>query len=174
MAGLTDEELKKLSPEERIKVLRQLAQDRKKDLEDTRKQVEEELAAAEDMIQRSEVEMEDEEAIEDAKERLRDLRFTEEDLEQRVAAEKAGQSNSSEESPSYESRPANLYHALPEAVETLSRLYGVAAWSEEDRQHYQRSKEVVEKAQSYMLTSERLAEELGTGASILNRFKYRS
>jgi hypothetical protein len=173
MADELNDELKKLAPAERIKRLRAIEAQRKKELEEQTKKVEEELKATEALIAESVDEITEEKAIEDAKEKLRELQFVDdEDLEAKLAAERAAKK---EEPPAvlYETQP-NLYQALPQAVQELARLYGNAQWDEADRQNYQHAKEVVQKAQQYALTSEQLAEELGIGSSILTKFRYRT
>lgn len=168
----TEEELQRMTPDERIKRLRELSEEKKKELEATRKQVEEELAAAEALISRSEEAKEEEEqAIDEAVERVRELQ-REESLEERLASERTGQ-QPAEEAKQY-TQPSGLYRALPDAIEELERLYGQRNWSQEDVRNYNQAKEQVQRAQQYTLTSEILAEELGLGMSVLNRMKYRT
>lgn len=166
----TEEELRKMSPDERIKRLRELADARKKELEEARKQVEEELAAAEEIIERSEDEKDEEEqAIEQAREKLRDLSF-EENLEERLAQAARPQEDAGRQ---YQ-QPSTLYQALPDAISELERLYGQKAWSQEDVRNYTQAKEQLERVQQYTLSSDRLAEELDLGVNILNKLKYRT
>jgi len=176
MAIPSTEDLKNLSPEARIKRLKEMEAQRKKELDDTRKQVEGEIAAAEELIKKTEDDLDEETEDEEKKvvERKRkedeDRQRSEESLEERLARERTTQQEQ-ENRPQYTTTA--LYSTLDDAAKQLERLYGSTAWNERDQQIYRESKERVERAQTYNLTSSKLEEELDLASGMLNRLKYR-
>jgi hypothetical protein len=165
----TEEELRKLPPEERLKRLREMEELRRKELEETRKQVEQELAAAEDLIERTETQISENAAIEEAKERLKDLRFDQDNLEERIAAEKPQQTQPVGDQ--YKTG-SDLYKTLPDALNTLENLYGRTHWNDQEVGEYRRAKEELDRAQQYSITSPSLLEKIDEGRNILNQLKY--
>jgi vacuolar-type H+-ATPase subunit I/STV1 len=164
----TAEELKRLTPAERIKVLRAMELARKKELEEERKQVEEDLAAAEELIKDSEGEQEVDEALAQEEERRREERIQEEteSLEERIAQDTPA-------APATSQYGTDLYNTLERATQTLEQLYQHPDYTDRGKEQYQQSKAEVERAQGYRLTSEKLESDLGLATGILNRLKYR-
>ena len=166
----TADELKALTPEERIKRLRALEEQRKKELEETKQKVEEELKAAEELIQKSEDEIDVEVALdqarEEAKKKVEDI--VEENLEEML-----GNAPQQSQDTGTQYQTSNVYQTIEQATKTLQELYGATSWSQQQQDQYQRSKENIERVQQYTLTSDRLVEELGLAGSALNKLRYR-
>jgi hypothetical protein len=167
-ARISPDDFKNLSPEARIKRLRELEEANRKELEETRKQVEQEIAAAEELIKETVDELEEGTADEVRK---RESQREEENLEAKLAGERKP---TEESRPQYGERAGGLYNALETAAEQLNRLYGRTSWNEQEQRTYQEAKQQVEKAKTYSLNSERLEEELGLATGMLKRLQYRN
>ena len=166
------EELKNLTPEERIKRLKQLEELRRKELAETKKKVEDELAEAEELIKDTEEELSEEKTLEEQKQKKKEQTRTqeEESLEEKIGKKRQEQ----QEQPARQYETTNLYNTLDHAKTELERLYNTNnPWNDQDRQTYQRSKEEIERAQTYSLSSERLAEDLGLASGMLNKMRYK-
>ena len=99
---LSDEQLRKLTPEERIKYLRALEEDQKKEAEEAQRKAQEEIRAAEKLISESEEEIEEEEEEIDRGRVDKKTQETEVSLEERLAKERAA----SERAPQRAKAPA--------------------------------------------------------------------
>ncbi|MBR9700611.1 hypothetical protein GOV11_01980 [Candidatus Woesearchaeota archaeon] len=157
------DDLKKLSPEERIRILKELAEKRSKELE-------EQLAETEDLIKESEEEVEEE---------LRQPEEQEEENLEEMLQKSAPDTAPGETGPDYSVNPTSetaspLYQTLENASEEFDNLYSKQVWTPAEEQVYREFKERVEHAQSYVLTSDKLEEELGLATNMLNRLKYRN
>lgn len=170
----TAEELKKLTAEERVKVLKQLEEARKKELEEEQKRVEQEIAAAEELIKETESESREETERDREKDQEKETRRREEEqsLEERVGKERATAQLPVNDK-QYGTGPTNLYKTLENDITELDRLYGKREWDDRDKQAYQEAKEHIDTVQQYKIGSERLAEEFGLAMGTLNRLKYR-
>jgi type I site-specific restriction-modification system R (restriction) subunit len=172
----TAEELKKLSPEERVKVLKQLEERRKKELEEEKKRVEQEIAAAEELIKETEDETAEETTRDREKAQTDDKRRRddEQSLEERVGKERAAASAAAQAADKqYGTGPTNLYKTLENDITELDRLYGKREWDDRDKQSYQEAKQHIDAVQQYKIGSDRLAEDFGIAVDNLNRLKYR-
>lgn len=180
---LTDEQLRKLTAEERIKYLRALEAERKREAEEAKRKADEDIAAAERLIEESESEEEQEEQdLKRRQERKEEPVKEEESLEDRLAKERAasaadgGQYRTDKpyEQPGQARDGANpLYRSLETAASDLDRLYRTSEWSREDEERYRAAKEQVERAATYQLQSDRLREELGVARDFLERLHYK-
>lgn len=181
----TEEELRRMSPQERIKALKALEDQRRKELEEARKKAEEEIAVAEELIKETEEEV----AVESersSKEETHEKssRKNEDDLEGRVEREKISRAISEQQeqlakqyalSGAYERRPDrnDLYSTLGTATQTLENLYLATDWGTREAELYRQAKDTLDRARSYNLSSEKLREEFGTADSVLKRLQYR-
>lgn len=164
---LTDD-LKSLSPEERIKRLRSFEQQRKRELEDAKKQIENEIAETQERIKETTKEID--EVTAEAEQRERNERAKdEENLEDRVAERPQSQAEE-ETKPQY--HIPNIYNRLEQDLEQLNSLYGSRRWSQNDVQAYNRVKEDIERLSTYNL-SEQLQEQFGIVTDVMNKLKYR-
>jgi len=175
---LSDEQLRKLTPEERIKYLRALEEDQKKEAEEAQRKAQEEIRAAEKLISESEEEIEEEEEEIDRGRVDKKTQETEVSLEERLAKERAanqtetGQySTDKRYEPPGERNP--LYHALEDAASDLDRLYRTTAWSRDDEERYREAKDQIQRAGTYQLQSDRLKEDFGLAQDMLNRLHYK-
>lgn len=181
----SEEELRRMSPQERIKALKAIEDQRRKELEEARKDAEAQIAAAEELIKETEEEVAEEvvrAAKDDALERP--SRKEDDDLEGRVAREKAAQSITQQQeqasqqyslSGAYDRRPEgrDLYSTLGTATQTLETLYQATDWGAREAELYRQAKDTLDRAKSYTLSSDKLREELGTADSVLKRLQYR-
>jgi len=161
---LTPEEVKKLPPDERIKYLKELAEERKKE-------VDEEIAEAEDLIKESEEELEQPEPP------------TAPSEEELVALEQLVQDAPETQDTSQYTVPTQDYvvpagesldTTLQTAADQLQRLYSAENWGPEQVETYKESRRVVEKAQTYKISSETIEEELGIASGMLSRLRYKN
>ena len=130
---ITEEDLKRLSPGERIRVLRDLEERKRKELEEQRKKMEGEIRAAETMLKESEEELE--ESVGRAEERVRKQEEPprkEEDLEKKLADVKVPEQQASGYKTGAE------YRTGP-GLEDVTQLYrlGPRERSGEERELYQ-------------------------------------
>lgn len=163
LTPLSEEELRRMTPQARIARLRALEEARRKELEETRRKVEQEIAATQELIEETE-----EEAQEGREE---PARRQEESLEERIVRERVEVPAPRQYETGAEYRP--LQAALEAAADNLNRLYNTNEWTEREVQIYQQSRETVDRARGYTLTSERMLEELGTVEGMLRRLQYR-
>lgn len=182
---LSDEQMRKMTPEERIKYLRALEEEQKAQAEEAKRKADEEISAAEELIKRSQSEIEEEE-LEDERERkeahkepVKEER-KQESIDDLLNGERAAQANGQYRTdrpdyaiPGQENNGASpLYAALGTAAQTLDRLAGQNTWDPNDQRAYSDAKQNIERASQYQLSGDRLQEELGLAQHALNRLKY--
>jgi hypothetical protein len=176
---LSDAQLRKLTPEERIKYLRALEEEQKKEAEEVQRKAQEEIQAAEKLISESEEEIEEEQEERERRNETKKEPEKEVSLEEKLAKEQAQSASSGQyrtDKP-YE-RPGTdettpLYRTLEDAASDLDRLYRTSNWSREDEERYRDAKEQVQRAGQYQLQSDRLKEDLGLAQDMLNRLHYK-
>lgn len=177
---LSEEEFKRLSPEERLRYLKELEASKREEIEEQRKKLEDQIAEAEELIRETEEEIEEEIRQEESVEEIEEPEESEDDLEERLAGITAPETGEGLYQTGAEYTPATLgepqqrlYNELQQAATEFERLYEQEQWSHEDTQAYQESKEQVERAQTYRLTNEILEEELGLASGMLKRLQYK-
>ena len=169
----TAEELKNLTPEERIKQLRALEEERKRDMEEAKKRAEEEIQLAEELNEKSKEELEEGEKEEENKEKKKKdtskksdeegtHRHEEESLEERIAKEKMAKSLE-ENAKQYTTN--NLYDKKENDLYT-DRLGNPGGQTYEQHKQEERSSE-------YRLPQDRIAEELNLTSSFIEKMKYK-
>jgi superfamily II DNA/RNA helicase len=98
---MTPDELRKLSPEERIRYLKDLEARRRKTLEEERRKAEDEIKAAKELIRETEEELDEDIELDREKEREEVRRQREEGLDEIVRAEKIATEAQQELFPEY-------------------------------------------------------------------------
>jgi hypothetical protein len=171
---VTADELRKMTPEERIKVLRDIEEERKRELERKRQEVEEELRDAERLISESEEELEEkaEDEEKDRRERRESARKLQEEESESLEELVRGQRTPQVEEPRGRQYGDSLYKILDAATERLEQLYEKRDWSQQDVNDYNRSKQEIEHAKTYHL-SKHLEEDIGSAEGILKKLQYR-
>jgi hypothetical protein len=168
--GLTEEELKKLSPEARLRRLRELEEQRKKELEETRKQVEDEIAAAEQLIRKTEDELDEEQVLNQLKETSkRTTEEIEESLEDLVAKERI----ETKPSEQYKTETPDFYRTAERDTYEVSRLAEKPIWDDRDRELYEQAKEDYTRMKTYDTMTDRMEEQFGLLSNAFNTLKYR-
>lgn len=167
----TEEELKKLSPEARLRRLRELEEQRKKELEDTRKQVEQEIAAAEELIKRTEDELGEEQVLEQLRETSkRATEEVEENLEDLVAKEQAESKPQGEQ---YRTETPDFYRTAERDAYEVGRLAEKPIWDDRDRELYEEAKQDYERFKTYETMTDRMEEQFGLLSSAFNTLRYK-
>jgi hypothetical protein len=166
----TEEELKKLSPEARLKKLRDLEEQRRKELEDTRKQVEQEIAAAEQLIKKTEDELDEEQVLEQLKESgKRTTEEVEESLEALVAKERV----ESKPNDQYKTETPDFYRTAERDAYEVSRLAEKPVWDDRDRELYEQAKDDDTHMKTYDTMTDKMEEHLGLLSNAFNTLKYK-
>jgi vacuolar-type H+-ATPase subunit I/STV1 len=185
------ETLRKLSREERIKRLRELEEERKKNLEERKQELEErkqeleaelqktseeteaELAAAEELIGETEREFVDE-ALREAAERdrrQREAQREQEGLEARVAEAPAAELEAGR-TYAQPATPGGLYEMMREDAERLNDLANATNWDLRQQEMYREINERIDRIRQYKL-GEELEESFGILTGARKRLDYR-
>jgi|GEM_PF-3659856 len=167
----TADELKSLTPEERIKKLKQLEEQRRKEMEEAKKKAEEEIQLAEELIEKSKEELEEEEKDEEKKDKKKGddrkkqdeeaTRREKESLEEMLAKEKATQ-NLEEIGRQYNT---NLYEKPKEKDLYADRLGNT--------NEYDRNKREEESKKEYSLPMDSILEQMDAAHNIVGKMKYK-
>ena len=170
-AQVTAEDLKKLTLDERIKLLKSLEEQRKKEVEEAKKKAEEEIQLAEELIEQSKEELEDDEKKTEVKEKEKTTerrkqeeeqsRREKESLEEMLAKEKAAKALE-EIGKQYNT---NLYEKPKE-----NDLYGDRLGN---RSEYERNKQEQESKREYRLPMQDVLESIDAAKGFMEKMKYK-
>jgi len=174
-----DDSLKNLPPQERVKALRRLQEEKKRELEELEKARKRELEETENQVKASLDDLAAEE--QEAKERVEQLQEQLEDLEQHtleetVAAERAENLEKTTNTDYHipQEQKSQGYSPINEIVDDLNRLQYTDNWNRNDQNLYQQRKEELGQTNQYRATlGEEIVGQLDTAKNILHQLGYR-
>ena len=178
-----DDSIKKLPPHERVRALKALQEQKKKELEELEKKNQEEMKEAQVAISQSLIEEEEEEKrkAKDLEDQLLALQKEQASLEEMVAGEKRQEQMALEDgvqsqytSGNQSNQGDSSYTPINQIVEDLNRLQYTESWSQRDTDLYHQRKEELENTSQYKgALSEEIADQLDVGQQILHHMGYK-